>query len=127
MLDEPTAGVNPALKESLLDHIRELRDEGLSVLFVEHDMDVVMGISDWVVCMAHGGVIAERPAPVDRDQRGRHRRVPGHEAESHRMNGEPIRDDPLLEATGPRRRLPARRRHPHRVQPLARATGRSSA
>jgi branched-chain amino acid transport system ATP-binding protein len=65
MLDEPMAGVNPALVESLLDHIRELRDEGLTVVFVEHDMDVVMGISDWVVCLAEGAVIAEgRPFEV---------------------------------------------------------------
>jgi branched-chain amino acid transport system ATP-binding protein len=61
MLDEPMAGVNPALVESLLAHVRDLRREGLTVLFVEHDMDVVMGISDWVVCMAEGAVIAEGP------------------------------------------------------------------
>jgi len=61
MLDEPMAGVNPALVESLLDHILELRAEGRTVLFVEHDMDVVMHISNWVVCMAEGQVIAEAP------------------------------------------------------------------
>jgi len=61
MLDEPTAGVNPALTQSLLRHIQQLRDEGMTILFVEHDMDVVMGISDWVVCMAEGRVIAEGP------------------------------------------------------------------
>jgi branched-chain amino acid transport system ATP-binding protein len=61
MLDEPTAGVNPALTQSLLAHIQQLRDEGMTILFVEHDMDVVMGISDWVVCMAEGRVIAEGP------------------------------------------------------------------
>ena len=61
MLDEPMAGVNPALVESLLDHVRELRAEGRTVVFVEHDMDVVMSISDWVVCMAEGNVIAEGP------------------------------------------------------------------
>jgi branched-chain amino acid transport system ATP-binding protein len=61
MLDEPTAGVNPALTQSLLGHITHLRDEGVTILFVEHDMDVVMGISDWVVCMAQGQVIAEGP------------------------------------------------------------------
>ncbi|XRQ16643.1 ABC transporter ATP-binding protein [Actinomadura welshii] len=59
MLDEPMAGVNPALTQSLLGHVRALRDEGMTVLFVEHDMDVVMGISDWIVCMAQGQVIAE--------------------------------------------------------------------
>jgi branched-chain amino acid transport system ATP-binding protein len=68
LLDEPMAGVNPALVESLLDHIREVAADGTTVLFVEHDMDVVMGISDWVVCMGQGRVIAEgRPAHVGAD------------------------------------------------------------
>ena len=59
MLDEPMAGVNPALTQSLLGHVKALRDEGMSVIFVEHDMDVVRDISDWVVVMAEGSVIAE--------------------------------------------------------------------
>jgi branched-chain amino acid transport system ATP-binding protein len=61
MLDEPMAGVNPALTQSLLGHVKALREEGMSVLFVEHDMDMVRDISDWVVVMAQGGVIAEGP------------------------------------------------------------------
>ncbi len=61
MLDEPMAGVNPALKQSLLEHIKLLRNEGRTVLFVEHDMDMVMEISDWVVVMAEGRIIAEGP------------------------------------------------------------------
>ena len=61
MLDEPTAGVNPALTQSLLGHITGLRDLGTSVVFIEHDMDVVQEISDWVVCMSQGRVIAEGP------------------------------------------------------------------
>jgi neutral amino acid transport system ATP-binding protein len=69
MLDEPMAGVNPALVQSLLGHITALRDEGMSVLFVEHDMDVVMGISDWVVVLAEGRVIAEgRPEDIRSNQ-----------------------------------------------------------
>ena len=59
MLDEPMAGVNPALKQSLLQHIKVLRDEGRTVLFVEHDMDMVREISDWIIVMAQGEVIAE--------------------------------------------------------------------
>ena len=59
MLDEPMAGVNPALTQSLLEHVKGLRELGMTVLFVEHDMDVVMDISDWVVCMAEGRIIAE--------------------------------------------------------------------
>jgi neutral amino acid transport system ATP-binding protein len=61
MLDEPMAGVNPALTQSLLEHIKDLPHLGMSVLFVEHDMDVVMDISDWVVVMGEGRIIAEGP------------------------------------------------------------------
>jgi len=70
LLDEPMAGVNPALVQSLLGHVEALRDEGVSVLFVEHDMDVIMGISDWIVVLAEGGVIAEgTPAQVSKNPR----------------------------------------------------------
>ncbi len=61
MLDEPMAGVNPALKQSLLGHVKSLRDEGRTVLFVEHDMDMVRDISDWVIVMAAGKIVAEGP------------------------------------------------------------------
>lgn len=61
MLDEPMAGVNPALTQSLLGHVKDLRDQGISVVFVEHDMDVVRDISDWVVVMSEGQIIAEGP------------------------------------------------------------------
>ncbi|WP_419925042.1 ABC transporter ATP-binding protein [Candidatus Poriferisocius sp.] len=59
MLDEPMAGVNPALAQSLIGHITALALDGVSVVFIEHDMDVVSGISDWVVVLAQGRVIAE--------------------------------------------------------------------
>ena len=59
LLDEPMAGVNPALTQSLLEHIKEIRADGVTVLFIEHDMDVVSSISDWVVVMAEGRIIAE--------------------------------------------------------------------
>jgi neutral amino acid transport system ATP-binding protein len=61
MLDEPMAGVNPALTQSLLGHVKDLRELGMTVLFVEHDMDMVRDISDWVVVMAQGKIIAEGP------------------------------------------------------------------
>jgi branched-chain amino acid transport system ATP-binding protein len=61
MLDEPMAGVNPALTQSLLGHIEALRDEGTTVLFVEHDMHMVRHISDWVIVMAEGRIVAEGP------------------------------------------------------------------
>jgi len=62
MLDEPMAGVNPALTQSLLGHVKDLREQGMTVMFVEHDMDVVHDISDWVVVMGEGRVIAEGTA-----------------------------------------------------------------
>jgi neutral amino acid transport system ATP-binding protein len=61
MLDEPMAGVNPALTQSLLGHVKRLRAEGITVMFVEHDMDVVADISDWVIVMSEGIIIAEGP------------------------------------------------------------------
>jgi neutral amino acid transport system ATP-binding protein len=64
MLDEPMAGVNPALTQSLLEHIKELREEGITIFFVEHDMDMVRDISDWVIVMAQGSIIAEGPPSV---------------------------------------------------------------
>jgi branched-chain amino acid transport system ATP-binding protein len=59
MLDEPMAGVNPALTQSLLDHILNLKKDGMTVLFVEHDMQMVRHIADWVIVMAEGKVVAE--------------------------------------------------------------------
>ena len=59
MLDEPMAGVNPALTESLLEHILDLKKQGMTVLFVEHDMHMVRHIADWVIVMAEGQIIAE--------------------------------------------------------------------
>ncbi len=70
MLDEPMAGVNPALKQSLLGHVKSLREDGMTVLFVEHDMDMVRDISDWVIVMAAGKIIAEGPPEaIMNDQR----------------------------------------------------------
>ncbi|MEO6941465.1 MAG: ABC transporter ATP-binding protein [Terrimesophilobacter sp.] len=64
MLDEPMAGVNPALTQSLLDHILGLKEQGMTVLFVEHDMHMVRHISDWVIVMAEGRIVAEGPPDV---------------------------------------------------------------
>jgi branched-chain amino acid transport system ATP-binding protein len=71
LLDEPMAGINPTLGRRLLDHMQHLRRElGVTILFIEHDMEVVMNHSDTVVVMAEGRVIAEgEPHQVRRDQR----------------------------------------------------------
>ena len=59
LLDEPMAGINPTLGRRLLDHMERLRrEEGVTFLFIEHDMEVVMNHSDRVVVMAEGKVIA---------------------------------------------------------------------
>ena len=70
MLDEPAAGMNPAEKAALMDLIRQVRDQGITVVLIEHDMKVVMGISDRVAVLDFGQKIAEgKPADVQRDPR----------------------------------------------------------
>jgi neutral amino acid transport system ATP-binding protein len=71
LLDEPMAGINPTLGRRLLDHMQRLRrEEGVTFLFIEHDMEVVMNHSDRVIVMASGRVIASgEPHEVRRDQR----------------------------------------------------------
>jgi branched-chain amino acid transport system ATP-binding protein len=71
LLDEPTAGMNASETREMTDFIRRLRAElGLTVLLIEHDMRVVMGISDRVTVLDHGEVIAEgTPAAVRADPR----------------------------------------------------------
>jgi branched-chain amino acid transport system ATP-binding protein len=59
LLDEPAGGINPRLLGEIVDRIRKLNQRGLTVLIVEHNMEVVMSLSDKVVVMAHGQVIAE--------------------------------------------------------------------
>jgi branched-chain amino acid transport system ATP-binding protein len=69
LLDEPMAGINPVLGGRLLDHMKRLRSErGMTFLFIEHDMDVVMEHSDRVIVMAEGHVISDgAPADVRKD------------------------------------------------------------
>jgi neutral amino acid transport system ATP-binding protein len=71
LLDEPMAGINPTLGRRLLDHMQRLRnEEGVTFMFIEHDMEVVMNHSDRVVVMADGRVIASgEPHEVRTDQR----------------------------------------------------------
>ncbi|MEV0157542.1 ABC transporter ATP-binding protein [Micromonospora sp. NPDC050686] len=67
-LDEPAAGFNPAEKEELLQLIRRIRDLGYTVLLIEHDMRLVMGVTDRIVVLEFGKKIAEgSPADVRDD------------------------------------------------------------
>jgi branched-chain amino acid transport system ATP-binding protein len=61
LLDEPAAGVNRTLLNELLDAVRALRDRGKTVLLVEHDMKVVMGLCETVFVLDHGEMLAEGP------------------------------------------------------------------
>ena len=64
LLDEPAAGVNRTLLNELLDAVRRLRDRGKTVLLVEHDMKVVMGLCETVFVLDHGEKLAEGPPGV---------------------------------------------------------------
>ena len=59
LLDEPAAGMNPQETQYLVSIIREIRDEGLSILLIEHDMKLVMNLSDYIFVMDYGRKIAE--------------------------------------------------------------------
>lgn len=70
LLDEPAGGVNPALLERILDRIQAINANGVTFLIVEHNMDVVMRLSDSIVVMAHGLVLLQDvPEVVRNDQR----------------------------------------------------------
>jgi ABC-type branched-subunit amino acid transport system ATPase component len=64
LLDEPAAGVNRTLLQDLLEAVRRLRDRGKTILLVEHDMKVVMGLCETVFVLDHGEKIAEGPPGV---------------------------------------------------------------
>jgi branched-chain amino acid transport system ATP-binding protein len=60
-LDEPAAGFNPSEKSALMDLIRKIREDGYTVLLIEHDMRLVMGVTDRIVVLEFGRKIAEGP------------------------------------------------------------------
>jgi len=68
LLDEPAAGLRYAEKAALADLLRKLRDEGMTILLVEHDMDFVMGLVDRLVVMDFGAKLAQGiPAEIQAD------------------------------------------------------------
>ncbi|MGH9003118.1 MAG: ABC transporter ATP-binding protein, partial [Acidimicrobiia bacterium] len=70
LLDEPAAGMNPSEKRALVGLIRKIRDSGLTVVLIEHDMGLVMGVCDRVAVLDFGEKIAEdRPEQIQADPR----------------------------------------------------------
>lgn len=70
LLDEPMAGVNPTLGHRLMEHIERARaEDGVSILFIEHDLEVVMRHADRVVVMANGRIIADEAPDAVRNNR----------------------------------------------------------
>ena len=68
LLDEPVSGMNPAETASFMKLLASIRALGITVLLVEHDMRMVMGVSDRVVCLNHGRIIASgTPSEIQRD------------------------------------------------------------
>ncbi len=68
LLDEPAAGMNAAEREYLVDRIRRIRDAGVTVLLVEHDIELVMGLCDWITVLDYGKLIAAGvPEDVQKD------------------------------------------------------------
>jgi branched-chain amino acid transport system ATP-binding protein len=68
MLDEPVSGMNPSETAGFMAKLAEIRKLGITVLLVEHDMKMVMGVSDRVVCLSQGRIIADgTPAEIQRD------------------------------------------------------------
>jgi len=59
MLDEPTAGMNPNEAQQFMDYMRTIRDRGITILLIEHNLSVVMGVSERVVVLDYGTKIAE--------------------------------------------------------------------
>ena len=70
MLDEPTAGVNPKIRQELKTILKNLRKQGKTVLLIEHDMDFVMDISDKVIVLNEGHVLREgKPKDIMKDKK----------------------------------------------------------
>jgi branched-chain amino acid transport system ATP-binding protein len=71
LLDEPTAGINPAMIDGVLDRLRRVnRERGITLLVIEHNMRVIMGLAEYIYCLAHGELLAQgKPEEIQADPR----------------------------------------------------------
>jgi branched-chain amino acid transport system ATP-binding protein len=107
LLDEPTAGMNPSETAEVLAQLLELKAEGQTMVLVEHKIDLVMAVSDRVIVMDSGRVIAEGPPAVIRDDErvveaylGRRRHRPVRSKAESRTEAAPSTGAALLELRG---------------------------
>lgn len=64
LLDEPAGGINPTLLDVIIDRVERMREQGVTFLIIEHNMDMVMNVCDPVIVMAYGKVLSEGPPDV---------------------------------------------------------------
>ncbi len=70
LLDEPVAGINPKLREKIKDILRNLNKQGETILLIEHDMNFVMGIADYIYVLDEGKVIAKgKPSQIKNNKK----------------------------------------------------------
>jgi len=70
MLDEPTAGVNPKVRQELKDILKDIKKQGKTILLIEHDMDFVMDVCDEIIVLAQGSVLKTgKPKEVRKDKK----------------------------------------------------------
>ena len=66
LLDEPVSGMNASETQDFVKVVRKIRDRGVTILLVEHDMPMVMSVSDRIVVLNYGRIIAEGPPQIIR-------------------------------------------------------------
>ena len=64
LLDEPAGGINPTLLDVIIDRVERMREQGVTFLIIEHNMDMVMNVCDPVIVMAYGKVLSQGPPDV---------------------------------------------------------------
>ena len=67
LLDEPFAGINPRLQNRIVEHLQKLRDEGMTLFFIDHEMRIVLEVCETVYVLAEGRIVTSGPPAAVRD------------------------------------------------------------